>query len=164
MTPAPGQTSIFDQMTAIDAIEIGIKALPIIGENAGWDHLRKKDVLRVVETIRGRYVPQVTPDIDAIEPRANRNQRSRDAAASMRFPARGLRRTIMELIDTEGPRATWQLEQRMDGLHQSISPRVNELAAAGFLTPMATNITPSGRTADIYGITALGHEHLRGVR
>jgi hypothetical protein len=32
-----------------DRIENAILALPVIGANAGWDHLRRRDVLAIIE-------------------------------------------------------------------------------------------------------------------
>lgn len=91
-------------------------------------------------------------DLSSMEPPTSDQARSRAAAKSMQFPARGLRRRILHNLRINGPRATWQLEAEFAGLHQTISPRVHELARGGWITVVGTNKTPSGRSADVYAL------------
>jgi len=82
---------------------------------------------------------------------ANKNPFSREAARSVEgTPARTQREAVYDLIRDHGPIACWQLEQRLNGLHQSVSASVNYLKNNGFIVIQGMNLTPSGRRAAMY--------------
>lgn len=56
-----------------------------------------------------------------------------------------------------------ELELGLNGVHQTISPRVNELRKAGWLYTEGTRTTRSGRDAEIYFLTDRAKEMLRAA-
>jgi hypothetical protein len=83
--------------------------------------------------------------------RVQDEENSRIAAGSVEGIAPTQREIVWRLVRERGPMATWEIEEALQGLHQSISATVNHLHRMGALVNTGTkNRTPSGRPSWIY--------------
>jgi hypothetical protein len=83
-----------------------------------------------------------------------RNPNSDAAWDSMQGePRRTVRQQVLDLLERQ-PLATWEMEERLGRLHQTVSATVNGLWNEGLLVVVGTNRTPSGRQADIYALAS----------
>lgn len=84
---------------------------------------------------------------------SNPDRNSRSAAHSLEGgEAATQRAAVLAHIKANGPIATWQVEEAMGGLHQTISARVYDLQRAGLIKRVGYNRTPSGRRAYLLAV------------
>lgn len=80
-----------------------------------------------------------------VHPPTTFDENSQAAADSMERPAQRVRRMVYDVIAQYGPIATWQIEQRLEMPHQTVSARVWELHGDKLIAHAGKNIAPSGR-------------------
>jgi hypothetical protein len=99
--------------------------------------------------------------LDAIEPRAGRDENSQIAAAKIRGrPAAQQRRRFLALIREHGRLAAWEIEALLDVNSGVASGRINELHTHGFIVRVGKNLTPGGNPAWVYELTQAGRDEL----